>query len=147
MYHESKGVGSTISVETGGRTLEGILSKLVSIPDVSGAAILRGDGSVVSWRTKNGEKPTQDIDFINGPISAAYKKNIHYWKSGLFTESILEYNGHKILLSRIREDVMVLLLVDKKAYLGLTMLDLEGCLREVDKTLDENCSKVLKAPG
>ena len=147
MNHESERVGSTTSTETENKTLEEVIDKLVSIPDVSGAAILRTDGSVVSWRTKDGEKPTEDIDFINKSISAAYKKNIHYWKSGLFSESILDYNGHKIFISKISEDVMLLLLLDKRAYLGLTMLDVEGCLREVDKALDECCSWAFKAPG
>jgi predicted regulator of Ras-like GTPase activity (Roadblock/LC7/MglB family) len=145
MYHESEGIGSTRSVEAGRQTLDEVMSKLVSIPDVSGAAILRADGSLVSWRTKNGEKPKEDIEFINKSISAAYIKNIHHWKSGLFRESILDYNGHKIFISKIREDAMLLLLVNKKAYLGLTMLDVEGCLREVGKAFDECCGGALKA--
>lgn len=147
MYHESEGVASTRSVEAGRQTLDEMMNKLVSIPDVSGAAILRVDGSLVSWRTKNGEKPIEDIDFINKSISAVYKKNIHHFKDGLFRESILDYNGHKIFISKIREDVMLLLLVNKKAYLGLTMLDVEGCLREVDKAFDECYSWALKAQG
>ena len=147
MYHESEGVGSTRSVEAGRQTLDEVMSKLVSIPDVSGAAILRADGSLVSWRTKNGEKPTEDIEFINRSISAAHLKNINSLKSGLFKELILDYNGHKIFISKIREDAMLLLLVNKKAYLGLTMLDVEGCLREVDKAFDECYLPALKAQG
>ncbi len=114
------------------------MSKLVLTSDVSGAAIVKADGSVISWLSDNGTEPTQYIDFI----SAAYQKSIHSYKDGMFAESITDYNGHKILMGRIRADVVLLLVLDKRAYLGLAMLNMEGCLREMDQALDEHCSQV-----
>ncbi len=127
--------------------MDEITGKLVSKSDVSGAAILRADGSVISWHTKDGTEPKQDIDFMLDFLVQDHQKNIHYWKSGMFTESILNYNGHKILSSRIREDMMLILVLDKRAYVGLAMLDMEGCLREIDEALDERCSSVCETPG
>ncbi len=123
------------------------MGKLVSKSDVSGAAIVRADGAVISWHTKDGHRPTQDIDFMLDFLVQDHQKNIHYWKSGMFTESILNYNGHKILSSRLREDMMLMLVLDKGAYLGLTMLDMECCLREMDRALDEHSSLPGKIPG
>ncbi len=136
--YESKGASSTPPAKIERKTLKEIMSKLVSISDVSGAAIVKADGSVISWHTDDGTEPTQYIDFI----SAAYQKSIHSYKDGMFTESITDYNGHKILMGRIRADVMLLLVLDKRAYLGLAMLDMEGCLREIDKGLDEHWPRV-----
>jgi len=143
MDHESKGISSILSAKIERKTLKEIMSKLVSITDVSGAAIVKADGSIISWYTDNGIEPTQYIDFI----STAYQKNINSYKDGMLTESILDYNGHKILMSKISADIMLMLVLDKRAYLGLTMLDMEGCLREIDKTLDEHCTPVCKIPG
>ncbi len=119
------------------------MTNLVSISDVSGAAIVKADGSVISWHTDDGIEPTQYIDFI----STTYQKNIHSYKDGMFTESITDYNGHKILMSRIRADVMLLLVLDRGAYLGLAMLEIEGCLREMDRALDEHSSRVCETFG
>ncbi len=147
MYDEGESVGPTPSVKTEHKTLEGVISKIVSISDVSGAAIIRADGSVVSWRAKDGDESKQDIDSLLHSMSAAYKKKIHHYKDGMFTESIIDHNGHKILMSRIREDMMLMLVLDKRAYLGLTMLDMEGCIREIDKALDEHNLMACKVPG
>lgn len=133
----SEGVSSILRTKTESQTLEKVIDKLVSISDVNGAAILRTDGSVISYSMKDDSESTQDMDVIIGLASAKYQKNIHYYKNGMFTESILSCNGHKVLISRINEDLMLLLLLDRRAYLGLTMLDIKGCLRDVDKALSE----------
>jgi predicted regulator of Ras-like GTPase activity (Roadblock/LC7/MglB family) len=65
----------------------------------------------------------------------------------MFNESIIDYNGHKLLMSRIKKDLILLLMLKKSAYLGLTMLDIEGCLREIDKNLDEGTFGIREIPG
>ncbi len=142
-----EGAGSTPPFEKEVQPLEEIMSRLVSISDVDGAAILRGDGSVVSMRMKSSDKPAQYIDFMREYMSAAYQKNINYYNHGMFTEPILDYNGHKLLMSRINSHLLVILILKKTAYLGLTMLDVEGCLREIDDNLDEDYFGIWKIPG
>ena len=110
------------------------MSKVVSIPEVEGAAIVRSDSSVIACCTKNGIKPGYYKDFM----STTYQNNIHDYKEGIFKEYMQSHNGHKILISRVREDVNLLLVLDKKAYVGLIMLDMECCLREIDDALDEH---------
>lgn len=117
------------------------MAKLVSITDVNGAAIIRTNGSVLSWRSediRNNSKPKEYIDFIKNYMSATYQKDTLYHKDGLFGESIIDYNGSKLLTSRIKDDIMLLLVLDKKAYLGLTMLDIEGCIQDLDSALDSS---------
>lgn len=140
-------MNSNTSTESEHETLKEIMIKLVSISDVSGAAIVRADGTVISWHMENGTKPTHYIDIILDFMSTIYQKDIHRNKYGMFTQSILDFHGHKILINMIRSDVMLLLLLDKRAYLGLTMLDIEGYLREVDKALGECCSSVCETLG
>ena len=121
------------------KTLKEIMSKFGSISDVSGAGIVKIDGSVISW-CADGIVPTPYIDFMLNFISHLQQKNRCHYKHGMFTQSIINYNGHKILMSWVRADMMLLLLLDKKAYLGLAMLDMEGALREIDQILDKCCS-------
>jgi predicted regulator of Ras-like GTPase activity (Roadblock/LC7/MglB family) len=142
-----EGVSSTPHIEAGVKPFDEIMRELVSISDVDGAAILRKDGSVISWCTSNGVKPIQYINFIHDYISGAYQKKIHNNAYGMFNESIIDYNGHKLLMSRIKKDLILMLMLKKSAYLGLTMLDVEGCLREIDKNLDEGTFGIREIPG
>jgi hypothetical protein len=68
-----EGVSSTPHIEAGVKPFDEIMRELVSISDVDGAAILRKDGSVISWCTSNGVKPIQYINFIHDYISGAYQ--------------------------------------------------------------------------
>ena len=52
--------------------------------------------------------------------------------NSMFNQQIVDYNGHKLLVGWIAQDTILLLLLNKKAYLGLTMLDMEGCLRDME---------------
>jgi predicted regulator of Ras-like GTPase activity (Roadblock/LC7/MglB family) len=113
------------------------MSKLVSISDVRGAALLSSNGSVISWRSNDNGKPKRYIDLILRFTSNEYQRNINNYKDGMFNESILTYNGYKVLMSKIRKNVILMLVLEKKAYLGLTMLDVAGCLHDIDSALDD----------
>lgn len=120
--------------------LSQLMDELVSISDISGAGIVKVDGSVVSWHTNNGLKPTSYIDFLMDFLARENQEDAQNYKHGMFRQSIMSFNGHKILMSRISPDMMLVLLMDKRAYLGLTMLNMEGCLREIDKVINGVCS-------
>ncbi len=135
MDYESTCVGPVPSVKVERKTLMEIMVELVSISDVSGAALVKADGSVVSWHANDAIDPTPYIDSVFDFISDAHKKSTPDYRHGMFTQKILDNNGHKVLISRITREVMLVLLLDRKAYLGLTMLDMEGYLREIDKVL------------
>jgi len=143
---EYKDLNHIPSNEIKSSSLEELMSRLVSISDVSGAGVIRADGSIVSWHAKEGIKPKQYIDYILKVMSATSQENVPQNQHSMFTESITNYNGHKILTSRIREDKLLFMVLEKRAYLGLTMLDVECCLGEIDKALDEPRSYVCETP-
>jgi len=147
MNYESEGVVSTPITGTGSTPLAEAMSKILSISDVTGAAIIKSDGTVIFWHTKNGEESVEELGFIREFVAQNHRNNLNYLKTGMFTESILDYNGHKILVGRIRSDLILLLELEKRAYIGLTMLLMEGCIREIDKSLDEHCHLILKVPS
>lgn len=140
MNYESKGLGAIQSAAMENNTLEEIMDKLLLISDVSGVALVKADGSIITWHGKDGIEPAQCIDFMLDYILHAPKKNIAHYKYGMFTQRVIDHNGHRMLMSKVRSDIMLLLLLDRNAYLGLTMLDMEGGLREIDEVLDEFCT-------
>ena len=82
------------------------------------------------------------INYTLNSMSPSNQKSIQNTQHGMFTESILNYNGHKILTTTIKRDLFLLLVLEKRAYLGLTMLDVECCLREMNSKLDEGWLKI-----
>lgn len=144
--NENKAFNHIPSDETKNYTIEELMSRLVSISDVSGAGVIRADGSIVSWHAEEGIKPEQYINYILKVMAMKNQENVYKSQHSMFTESVQDYNGHKILTSRIREDKLLLLVLDKRAYLGLTMLDVECCLGDIGKALDEGCSSICETP-
>ncbi|MHA2064667.1 MAG: hypothetical protein ACXABY_09865 [Candidatus Thorarchaeota archaeon] len=90
------------------------------------------DNSIVLWRSRNGTKPAEFMDFM----TSTYEKNLHHFKDGIFVESMEVHNGHKVLGSKIKRDYILLLVLEKKAYVGLTMLNMESSLREIEKIME-----------
>jgi predicted regulator of Ras-like GTPase activity (Roadblock/LC7/MglB family) len=116
--------------------LQEVISELVSISDVNGAMVYGANGQVLSWLSENGMEPGQYVNFIDEKILENSDDLKSHYKYGMFSQSIMDYNGFRILVSRIRADLILLLLLDKTAYLGPTMLEMEGCIRQIDGILN-----------
>lgn len=140
MNFERKEIGLARPDRAERDTLVEITNELVSMSDVNGAAIVRIDGTVISWHTNEGIEPRQYIESVLDAITQAHQQNLHDYRHGMFNQKIINYNGHKILISRVRAEVMLVLLINKTAYLGLVMLDMEGCLRKIEKVMYKCCS-------
>lgn len=124
---------------TGEDILQDILAKLVSITDVKIAAVMSTNGSIISWKTRNNGnngKSKEYIECIKDHILKDYQDNLPYHKDGMFRESIFDYNGSKLLTTMINKDILLLLVLEKRAYVGLTMLDVEGCLQCLDSIFE-----------
>jgi hypothetical protein len=105
------------------------------ISDVNGIALARTDGSGVFCYEDEDRKQSLFIDDFLNLISNDPYVHIKNYKSGMFIQSIIDVNGCKILLTRLRSDMLVMCILDKNAYIGLAMLVLEGFLREIDRLL------------
>ena len=116
--------------------LKRIVNELSSISDVCGAILLDRSGSVIAKHVEEHISAREYIEFIV-QYSALHQKggNDIDPMNGMFNQQVMDYNGHKLLIGWIAENAILLLLLNKKAYLGLTMLDMEGCLRDIDPLL------------
>jgi predicted regulator of Ras-like GTPase activity (Roadblock/LC7/MglB family) len=115
--------------------LNEIMKEFALISDVDGIAIAKTDGSGVFCYEYEDRKLSQFIDNFLELISTDPHEDIKNYKHGMFIQSIIDVNGRKILLTRLRSDMLVMCILDKNAYIGLAMLVLEGFLREIDKVL------------
>lgn len=118
------------------KRLSAVMQDIVSASDVNGAMIYRADGQVLSWLSNNELELGQYIDFARESIMERPGTFVENYKNGMFSQRIMEFNGSRVLMSRIQADVILLLSLDKNAYLGPTMLEMEGCIRQIDGILN-----------
>jgi len=138
MKKEDSKISSFVSNDMENLFYERITRELVLISDVDEAGIIKEDGSIISWHPHQDIKPNPLIDFTLDFISKNNLTCSQELKMGMFTQAVMDFNGHKMLISKIKPDIILMLLLKKRAYLGLTMLDLEGCLREINKAMNKN---------
>ncbi len=117
------------------KMLNEIMREFTLISDVNGIAIAKTDGSGVLCYEHEDRRLSQFIDNVFELISNDPHVDIKNYKHGMFIQSIIDMNGRKILLARLRSDMLVMCILDKNAYVGLAMLVLEGFLREIDNLL------------
>ena len=117
------------------KMLNEIMREFALISDVNGIVIAKMDGSGVFCYEYEDVRPSQFIDNIFELISNDPHVDIKNYKHGMFIQSIIDVNDRKILLTRLRSDMLVVCILDKNAYPGLAMLVLEGFLREIDNLL------------
>jgi predicted regulator of Ras-like GTPase activity (Roadblock/LC7/MglB family) len=117
------------------KMLNEVMREFALISDVNGIAIAKTDGSGVFYYEYEDRRLSQFMDNIFELISNDPHLDIKNYKHGMFIQSIIDVNGRKILLTRLRYDMLVMCILDKNAYLGLAMLVLEGFLREIDNLL------------
>jgi predicted regulator of Ras-like GTPase activity (Roadblock/LC7/MglB family) len=120
------------------KILNQIMREFALISDVNGVALAKTDGSDVFCCEYEDRKLEQFIHSFLKLISKDPYVDIKSYKHGMFIQSIIDMNGRKILLARLRSDWLVMCILDENAYLGLAMLVLEGLLREIDGLLNED---------
>ena len=117
------------------KMLNEIMREFALISDVKGIAIAKVDGSGVLYYQHEDRKLSQFLESILELILNDPNRDIKDYKHGMFIQSLIDVNGRKILLTRLRSDIVVMCILDKNAYVGLAMLVLEGFIREIDEVI------------
>ena len=82
--------------------LNEIMKEFALISDVNGIAIAKTDGSGIFCYEYEDRKLSQFIDNILKLISNDPHVDIKNYKHGMFIQSIIDVNGRKILLTRLK---------------------------------------------
>lgn len=109
--------------------LERIVNDLNSLTDVKGVAIIDRDGAIIAGITDNGLNLVTYAQVVRRHIQKPSTRSMKYPK-GIFLQSLVSYNGSIILFGRIIDNVLLMVLLEKKAYLGLAMLELENSAKK-----------------
>lgn len=116
--------------------LNGMVNELATISDVCGAFLVDNKGAVIAQHINEHIVTQQCIETL--ALHSALRDDCVIPgcnMNGMFSQQVVYYDGHTLLVRRITHEALLLILVAKKAYIGLTILDMEGYLREKGSAL------------
>lgn len=117
--------------------LKGILSNLRNISDVQGAILIDGKNSILAYDMQNGMNPLEYLHGITRILDEERRLTIKKKTKRLFIQHIFDYNGCKVLAKKIKE-LTLLVMLEKRGYISLAMLDIENSVREIENILKSN---------
>lgn len=116
-------------------TLKKVVSDLRKGSDIEGAVIVDGREEIIACdlpESANYEAEIHEILAIleeeDGYVPSENQK-------GMFAQLIFDYNGYKVLAKKIKEKLTLLVLLKKRGYISLAMLDIENSIRRIYEIL------------
>jgi len=117
-------------------TLKKVVSDLRKGSDIEGAVIVDGREEIMACDLPESTNYEAEIPEILALLEEedGYSPSEH--EEGMFSQSILEYNGYKVLAKKLKEKLTLLVLLKKRGYISLAMLDIENSIRRIYEILE-----------
>jgi predicted regulator of Ras-like GTPase activity (Roadblock/LC7/MglB family) len=115
--------------------LKNVLADLNQGSDIEGAVLVdRNDAMIVCGlpEERNYEAETPEILTLLGNLISSTPDRGH---NSMFAQCILDYNGGKILAQKLKDDLILLVVLKKQGYISLAMLDIENSIRKIEGIL------------
>ncbi len=115
--------------------LRKVLSDLIEASDIEGAILVEGKDSIIAYdipdRTNDDTEIHKILAMFEESDDSPPTRNDNF----IFTQSIFDYNGCKILAKR-SGNLTLLVMVQKQGYVGLAMLEIENSIRKIREILE-----------
>jgi predicted regulator of Ras-like GTPase activity (Roadblock/LC7/MglB family) len=115
--------------------LKAVVSDLKKGSDIEGAVLVDEEDAIIASalpENKNYEEEIPDIlDLLEerGDFSPSEHHN------AMFAQQVFDYNGFKVLAKKLRDELTLLVLLKKRGYVSLAMLDIENSIRRIDEIM------------
>lgn len=115
-------------------TLKKVVSDLRKGSDIEGAVIVDGREEIIACDLPEGTNYEAEIPEILAMLEEdGYAPGEH--QKGLFAQRIFDYNGYKVLAKKLKDKLTLLVLLKKRGYISLAMLDIENSIRRIYEIL------------
>ncbi len=115
--------------------LKKIISDLRNESDIEGACIVDQNDAIIASDLPDSSHYELDISEIMQLINEGDGYSAYEQSKVLFSQRILDYNGCKILAKKIRDKLTLLVMIHKRGYISLAMLDIENSIRKIDEIM------------
>jgi predicted regulator of Ras-like GTPase activity (Roadblock/LC7/MglB family) len=115
--------------------LKKIISDLRDETDIEGVCIVDQNDEIIASDLPETSHYESDITEIMQLINEGDGYSAYEQSKVLFSQRILDYNGCKILAKKIRDKLTLLVMIHKRGYISLAMLDIENSIRKIDEVM------------
>ncbi len=115
--------------------LKKVIADLIENIDVEGALLIDGDYNVLASELPDNEMFIKNLLEILSSSKRWNNPDLNVFNHVMFKQFVMDHNGYKILSKRIRNGITLLILLGKKGYTSLAMLDVENSTRKIDEIL------------
>lgn len=122
-------------------TLKKVVSDLRKGSDIEGAVIVDEKEAIIACDLPESTNYEAEIPEILAMLKGedGYAPSKH--QKGMFAQNIFDYNGHKVLAKKLKEKLTLLVLLKKRGYISLAMLDIENSIRIIYEILGEGTQR------
>ena len=116
--------------------LKQVISDLNKISDIKGAALVEGIDDVITCDLPSSTDYEKDISEILRLLEEGDGYTINRQREVMFAHRILDYNGYKVLVKKLGNRFTLLVMLQKRGYVSVAMLDIENSIRRIDDIIN-----------
>jgi predicted regulator of Ras-like GTPase activity (Roadblock/LC7/MglB family) len=111
-----------------------VLSDLKEASDIEGVVLVEGKDSIIASDLPDSTNYKLEIPEILAMFKELGGYTLGKRCNSMFAHCIFDYNGCKILAKRLK-NFTLLVMLQKRGYIGLAMLEIENSIRRIDEIL------------
>lgn len=134
-FPEDIGYSKTAQDEKASR-LKKVISELIEGADIEGAALVDFEDSIIACDLPDDKNYKDEIHGILEFIELTFDSKLDLQNEYVFGHKVFEYNGFKVLAKKLKDKLILLVMLRKRGYVSLAMLDVENSIRMIDEILE-----------
>jgi hypothetical protein len=111
--------------------LNDIIAHLREVSDIEGAMLVEGSNSVLACDLPESTDYEKEIPEILALLEESDIPVREEHRDTMFAHQVLDYNGFKILAKKLKDKLTLLVMLQKRGYESLAMLDIENSIRKI----------------
>jgi len=115
--------------------LKEVISDLKEGRDIEGALLVDEEDAIIASALPENPKYEAEIPEIMALLEKYDSFSPIKNHSTMFAQRIFEYNGFKVLAKKLRDKLTLLVLLRKRGYVSLAMLDIENSIRRINEIM------------
>ena len=124
---------STANNRTSSNLLNNVISDLKAKSDIEGAVLMNGVGQVIARALPRGSISALGLSELLPRLMELSFETTNKTPHIMFSHLVSEHNGRKILARYVKEDLFLLVLLQKSCYMGPAMLDMENSILRIQE--------------
>lgn len=118
-----------------GSELEDIVSDLKEVNEIDGALLVDECNYVLASDLPESTNYEAEIPEILKLLKESDIPSRNEYDDTMFAYQVLDYNGYKILAKKLKDKLTLLVMMQKRGYVSLAMLDIENSIRRIHEIL------------